>query len=260
MGIVTEIINKVLVVTIDRPDAMNSLDPDTDEALSSAWQLFEDRNDLHAAVLIGAGSKAFSAGADLKTMLPHFRNRVLKGEENLDWAFGGGLARGRTLEKPVIAAVNGHCLAGGLEMALACDIRVCSPNATFSLAEALWAIAPGAGGTQRLPRAIPASMAMEMLLTGEPIDAETALRVGLVNRIIPQEQLRDSAVSLATKIASRGPLAIKAIKRLVRTGMMDPQQGHSQELQEFIQLIRTKDAQEGYSAFAEKREPVYIGE
>jgi enoyl-CoA hydratase/carnithine racemase len=260
MTIVTEITGKVLVVTINRPQAMNSLDPKTDEELSAAWQLFEDRNDLHVAVLTGAGSKAFSAGADLKAMLPVFRNRVLAGEDNLDWAFGGGLARGRTLEKPVIAAVNGHCLAGGLEMALACDIRVCSPNATFSLAEALWAIAPGAGGTQRLPRAIPASMAMEMLLTGDPIDAETALRVGLVNRIVPVDELTDSAVALATKIASRGPLAIKAIKRLVRTGIMDPQRGHESELEEFIHLIRTKDAQEGYSAFAEKRVPVYIGE
>lgn len=260
MSILTEVIDKVLVVTIDRPQAMNCLDPETDQMLSDAWQLFEERKDLHVAVLTGAGTKAFSAGADLKSMLPGFRNRVLAGEENLDWAFGGGLARGRVLEKPVIAAVNGHCLAGGLEMALACDIRICSPNARFSLAEALWAIAPGAGGTQRLPRAVPASMAMEMLLTGDPIDAETALRIGLVNRIVDIDELKDSALALASKIASRGPLAIQAIKRLVREGIMDPQRGAQRELEEFIQLIKTRDAQEGYSAFAEKRQPVYIGE
>jgi len=260
VSILTEVIDKVLLVTIDRPQAMNSLDPSTDQELSGAWQMFEDRDDLLAAVLTGSGTKAFSAGADLKTMLPGFRNKILAGEKNLDWAFGGGLARGRILEKPVIAAVNGHCLAGGLEMALACDIRICSPNATFSLAEALWAIAPGAGGTQRLPRAIPLSMAMEMLLTGDPIDAETALRTGLVNRIVDQAELKDSALALAAKIASRGPLAIKAIKRLVRAGIMDPQNGHQLELDTFISLVRTRDAQEGYSAFAEKRTPVYTGQ
>jgi enoyl-CoA hydratase/carnithine racemase len=260
MGILTNVVNNVLVVTIDRPKAMNSLDPEADQALSDAWQMYEDRDDLLVAVLTGTGTKAFSAGADLKAMLPRFRERVLAGEPNLDWAFGGGLARGRTLAKPVIAAVNGHCLAGGLEMALACDIRICSPNATFSLAEALWAIAPGAGGTQRLPRAIPAGMAMEMLLTGDAIDAETALRTGLVNRIIPSEQLMESAMSLATKIASRGPLATKAIKRLVHEGIMNPERGKQLELDEFKYLIKTRDAQEGYSAFAEKRTPVYTGQ
>lgn len=260
MGILTEVVDKVLVVTIDRPKAMNSLDPEADQELSDAWQLFEDRDDLLVAVLTGSGTKAFSAGADLKAMLPRFRERVLAGEPNLDWAFGGGLARGRILEKPVIAAVNGHCLAGGLEMALACDIRICSPNATFSLAEALWAIAPGAGGTQRLPRAVPAGMAMEMLLTGDPIDAETAFRIGLVNRIVPGDQLMESAMSLATKISTRGPLATKAIKRLVREGIMNPERGVQRELDEFIYLVKTRDAQEGYSAFAEKRNPVYTGQ
>lgn len=260
MGILTEIIDMVMIVTIDRPQAMNSLDPDTDAQLSVAWQLFEDRSDLRVAILTGSGTKAFSAGADLKTMVPGFRNRVLAGEHNIDWEFGGGLARGRTLQKPVIAAVNGHCLAGGLEMALACDIRLCSPNATFSLAEVLWAIAPGAGGTQRLPRAIPSSMAVEMLLTGDPIDADTALRLGLVSRVVPLDKLMPSAMELAARIASRGPLAVQAIKRLVHTGLSSPQQGLEQELKEFIHLIKTKDAREGCLAFAEKRTPVYVGE
>jgi len=259
MGLLTEVIGKVFVVTLNRPQAMNSIDPETDAELASAWERFETSDDLHVAVLTGAGDRAFSAGADLKTMVPGFRKRVLSGEQNLVWAHGGGLARGRTFEKPLIAAVNGHCLAGGLEMALACDIRMCSPNATFSLAEVIWAIMPGAGGTQRLPRAVPASIAMEMLLTGDPIDAETALRIGLVSRIVPLEELRSAAISLADRIASRGPLAVRAIKRLVVDGTLHPDRGMQLEHDAFLRLLVTKDAAEGYAAFGEKRPPVYGG-
>lgn len=259
MGLLTEVIGKVFVVTINRPHAMNSIDPQTDAELASAWERFESSEDLHVAVLTGAGDRAFSAGADLKTIVPEFRKRVRSGAQGLVWAHGGGLARGRIFAKPLIAAVNGHCLAGGLEMSLACDIRMCSPNATFSLAEVIWAIIPAAGGTQRLPRAVPASIAMEMLLTGDPIDAQTAMRIGLVSRIVPLEDLRSAAISLAAKIASRGPLAVRAIKRLVREGTLHPDQGMNREHDEFLRLLITEDAGEGYTAFAEKRSPEYAG-
>jgi len=164
------------------------------------------------------------------------------------------------MNKPIIAAVNGHCLAGGLEMALACDIRVCSPNARFGLAEVKWAIIPGAGGTQRLPRAVPLGMAMEMILTGDPIDADEALRVGLVNRILPLPDLVPSALELASRIASRGPVAVRAARRAVYEGLgRDFAAGMAVEEFLFNESIRTEDASEGPLAFAEKRAPNFKG-
>jgi enoyl-CoA hydratase/carnithine racemase len=258
--ILTEVVGRVLVVTINRPHAMNSLDPETNDALRAAWRDFEQDQIVRTAVLTGSGDKAFSAGADLKTLVPSFRARALANDENLIWDLGGGLARGMHITKPVIAAVNGHCLAGGLEMALACDIRCCSPNATFSLAEPRWALCPGAGGTQRLSRSIPLSMAMEMLLTGDPIDAETALRVGLVNRIVPLTELLAHAVDLAQRIAERGPLAVATIKNLVYEGLnVGMERGLQLEHEAFLKLMRTQDAAEGYASFAEKRAPSFQG-
>lgn len=258
MSIRTETVGRVLVVTIDRPNAMNALDPPTNDAMRSVWQVFETNSDLRVAVLTGCGRKAFSAGADLKAFVPSFRAKVLAGDDDLVWDLGGGLARGLNLTKPVIAAINGHALAGGLEMALACDIRVCSPNATFALTEPRLGLCPGAGGSQRLPRMIPLSMAMEMLLSGDPIDAETALRVGLVNRVVPAEELVKACTSLAQRIAERGPLAVTMIKRLVYEGLRAGlERGLECEHEAFFHLMRTEDGAEGYAAFAEKRPPVF---
>ncbi|MCW3477104.1 enoyl-CoA hydratase/isomerase family protein [Limobrevibacterium gyesilva] len=260
MSIRTEVNGHVLVVTIDRPEAMNAIDAPMNAALAAAWELFEAEAQLRVAVLTGAGTSAFSAGADLKTLIPGMRRAAEADASSAVWNFGGGLARGRSFDKPLVAAVNGHCLAGGLEMALACDIRLCAPNAMFGLAEVRWAIMPGAGGTQRLPRAIPASMAMEMLLTGTPIDAETALRLGLVSRIVPQGELLGAALTLAGTIAAQGPLATQAIKRAVRHGIDHGfAAGMAAEHAEFLQLIRTEDAREGPLAFAEKRAPIFRG-
>lgn len=260
MSVLTELKEHVLVVTINRPNAMNSLDPETNDALRSIWETFEGNSDARVAILTGAGNKAFSAGADLKTLVPAFRNKALANEKYLVWSIGGGLARGLQLTKPIIAAVNGHCHAGGLEMALACDIRICSPNATFSLTEPHLGLCPGAGGSQRLPRVIPMSLAMEMLLTGDAIDAETALRAGLVNRVVPLGELVNSAVALAQRISERGPLAVKTIKAIVAEGIKAGiDHGLEIEHAAFLDLMRTADAAEGYTAFAEKRPPVFQG-
>jgi len=260
MPILTEVREHTLLVVIDRPEAMNALDPQMTQALEKVWLDFEANDQLRVAVVTGAGKKAFSAGADLKTLLPPFREKARRRESGLLWNFGGGLARGIEFTKPLVAAVNGHALAGGLEMALACDIRLCSPNATFSLAEAHWAVTPGAGGTQRLPRAMPLGMAMEMLLTGLPIDADTAFRSGLVNRIVASDDLVEAAMSLAARIASSGPLAVKSIKRSVHEGLNSGMaRGMEIEHQAFIDIMETQDAGEGYKAFAEKREPRYTG-
>ena len=259
MTILAKITGPLLEVTIDRPEAMNALDAAANAELGRVWRHFNQDPALRVAVLTGAGDKAFSAGADLKTLIPSYREGAL-GQAEVDWHFGGGLARGLEIEKPVIAAVNGHCLAGGLEMALACDIRLCSPNATFGLAEVKWAIIPGAGGTQRLPRAIPLGLALEMILSGDPIDAAEAFRVGLVNRILPLNQLLPTARELAGRIAARGPLAVRAAKRAALEGLARGMAaGMAFEDKLFREVAASEDAREGPLAFAEKRAPRYQG-
>jgi enoyl-CoA hydratase/carnithine racemase len=259
MTIHADVDGPVLEVTIDRQEAMNALDAAANAELGQIWRRFNADSTLKVAILTGAGDKAFSAGADLKTLIPAYREGAL-GQAEVDWHFGGGLARGLDMEKPIIAAVNGHCLAGGLEMALACDIRICSPNATFGLAEVKWAIIPGAGGTQRLPRAVPLSLALEMIFTGDPIDAAEALRVGLVNRVLPLERLMPAARELAARIAARGPLAVRAAKRAAYEGLAHGlAAGMTLENALFREVAATEDAREGPRAFAEKRSPHYRG-
>ena len=259
MPIVTKKEAHVLLVTIDRQKAMNSLDADANREMSQIWDVFEEDDTERVAIITGAGERAFCAGADLKSLIPAQRQAVRGGKSD-PWGFGGGLARGRKINKPIIAAVNGHCLAGGLEIALACDIRIGTPNATFGLAEVKWAIIPGAGGTQRLPRTVPLGHALEMILTGDSIDADEALRIGLINRIVSGEKLLESAFELANRIASRGPVAVRAARRAVLEGLgRDFEAGMALEELLFNETIRTEDAHEGPRAFEEKRQPVFKG-
>ena len=258
MPIVFDRRGPVALITINRPEAMNAIDPETNAELARAWQEFDRDPALLAGVLTGAGERAFSAGADLKKLIPLQREQARRGEAPA-WNFGG-LTRGFRTWKPTIAAVNGHCLAGGLEMALACDVRLCSPNATFGLAEVRWGIIPGAGGTQRLPRAVPLGVALEMILSGDAIDAAEALRVGLVNRVVPLPELVPEALRLAETIASRGPLAVRAAKRAVLEGLdRGIEAGLQLEADLFEQLMHTEDAVEGPLAFAERRQPRFRG-
>jgi enoyl-CoA hydratase/carnithine racemase len=238
---------------------MNALDIEHNRLLRAAWERLNAAPELRVAILTGAGDKSFCAGADLKTLIPAQREAVVRGD-TAPWEFGGGLARGLQVSKPIIAAVNGHCLAGGLEMALACDIRLCAPNAKFGLAEVKWAIIPGAGGTQRLPRAVPLGMALEMILTGDPIDADEALRVGLVNRVVPQARLLPVAHELAARIAARGPLAVRAAKQAVYEGLgRDFAAGMCIEELLFNKVMTSEDSAEGPRAFAERRAPQFQG-
>lgn len=259
MSIDVAVKDHVMQVTINRPDAMNALDIAHNDELGEVWRRFVADDDARVAILTGAGDRAFCAGADLKSLIPAQRAAIERNDRT-PWAFGGGLARGMQIPKPVIAAVNGHCLAGGLEMALACDIRLCSPNAKFGLAEVKWAIIPGAGGTQRLPRAVPLGMALEMILTGDPIDAAEALRVGLVNRVLPPAELLPAAQELAACIASRGPLAVEAAKQAVHEGLgRDFAAGMAMEELLFNKVMTSEDADEGPRAFAERRPPNFKG-
>ncbi len=186
MPIIYEKKDKIAIITINRPEAMNAIDPETSEELSKAWMDFRDDPSLWVAILTGAGDKAFSAGADLKKMIPFLATlSPFERREREEKCPGfGGITRRLNIWKPIIAAINGFCLAGGLEMALACDIRVAAEHATFGLMEVSRGIIPGAGGTQRLPRMIPVAKAMEMILMAQRIDAQEALRLGLVNRVV----------------------------------------------------------------------------
>lgn len=246
--------DRVVTITINRPEAMNAIDPATHQALIEAWTRFRDDDSAWVAILTGSGDKAFSAGADLKKLIPA---AFAGGGGSRHNALGlGGITRGLPIWKPMIAAVNGFCLAGGLEQALACDLRIAAPHARFGLTEVRWAIMPGAGGTQRLPRTVPLAKVMEMILTGEPIDAEEALRIGLINRIVPLAELLPTARALAQTLCERGPLALRAAKEAVIRGLSLPL-ADGLRLEAFLSatLRGTEDAAEGPRAFAEKRKP-----
>ncbi|CAN7238917.1 enoyl-CoA hydratase/isomerase family protein [Bosea sp. LjRoot90] len=247
----------VATIVLDRQQVLNAIDPETGAALAACFERIATDDSIRAVVLTGAGERAFSAGADLK------KTAEITGPYAAQ-AFGGGgdhsFAAALDCEKPLIAAVNGLALGGGLELTLACDIRLAAPQARFGLPEVKVGTIPGAGGTQRLPRSIGQSDAMLMLLSGEMIDAEEALRLGLISRIIPAPDLLSEAQALAARIAANAPLSVRAIKRLVRSGGELP-------LPEALRLERlvwgmlrdTQDRAEGRRAFAEKRPPVFTG-
>jgi enoyl-CoA hydratase/carnithine racemase len=248
--------DRIVTITINRPEAMNAIDPETHEALIAAWTRFRDDDSAWVAILTGAGDQAFSAGADLKKFVPA---EFAGGGGAAHNTFGlGGITRGLEIWKPMIAAINGFCLAGGLEQALACDLRIAAPHARFGLTEVRWAIMPGAGGTQRLPRAVPLAKAMEMILTAEHVTAEEALRLGLINKVVPLLELMPAARALAELLCERGPLALRAAKESVIRGLSLPL-ADGLRLEAFLSgvLRRTEDAIEGPKAFAEKRKPAF---
>jgi enoyl-CoA hydratase/carnithine racemase len=248
--------DRIVTITINRPEAMNAIDPETQAGLIEAWTRFRDDDSAWVAILTGAGDKAFSAGADLKKLIPAaFGKDGGRRRHHGDLGLGG-ITRGLELWKPMIAAVNGFCLAGGLEQALACDLRIASSNAVFGLTEVRWAIMPGAGGTQRLPRAVPLAKAMEMILMAQQITAEEAYRIGLVNTVVPLPQLMPTARQWAETLCERGPLAVRAAKEAVLRGLSMPL-ADGLRLEAFLSntLRGTEDAVEGPRAFAEKRKP-----
>jgi len=245
----------VAVLTINREDRLNSVNVQTSAEMAAAMADFRDDRDLRVAILTGAGVKAFSTGMDL-VATAQGENQIAGGQA---FPFGGFTKR-MPIYKPIIAAINGFCLAGGMELALTCDIRICTPDARFGLPEVRWAIIPGAGGTQRMPRAIPQAWANYLILTGEQIDAETAMRIGLVSHIVPKEELMDRAMHIATTICERGPLAVRSAKEAILRGQ-DMPLDHGMAFEDLLEvrLMATDDAKEGPRAFAEKRKPAYRG-
>jgi enoyl-CoA hydratase/carnithine racemase len=253
---------RVAWVTLDRPEALNAIDPESHAALVAAWKRFRDEDGLRVAVLTGAGSKAFCSGVDLKRMGDFYRG--VPAEQRVEvWSREpgiGGITRNLELEKPVLAAINGVCLGGGLELALACDLRLASENATFGLPEVKWAIIPGQGGTQRLPRAVPPSTALEMILTAEPIDAQRAVEIGLVSHVYPLTRLRDEARRMAETIAAHPPRAVRQALAAVRRGLSLPIAEGLRLEQELADPLRdSPDNREARAAFQEKRPPRWVG-
>jgi enoyl-CoA hydratase/carnithine racemase len=244
-------------VTINRPDRRNAIDPATSAEMREAFEDFKADDNAWVAIVTGAGDQAFSAGADLVAMSKALSGGGAGVPMNVPF---GGITRNFECWKPIIAAINGYCLAGGLEVALSCDIRIAADHATFGLPEPKRAIIPGAGGTQRLPRAVPLAFAMELLLTGDRFDAETALRFGLVSRVVPAAELRATAEEIAGKIMECGPLAVRTVKEAAMRGReMTLEDGLKLESQLTGRVFSSEDAREGPRAFAEKRKPEYKG-
>ena len=255
-NIIYEKKGRLAYITLNREERRNAIDPATSQELYDAFTDFKEDDELWVAVLTGAGEVAFSAGADLVAMAEAFAGGQ---GMRFDVPFGG-ITRGFECWKPMIAAINGYCLAGGLELALSCDIRIAAEHASFGLPEPKRAIIPAAGGTQKLPRAVPLAFAMELMLTGERFDAQTALRFGLVSRVVPAEQLMTTVEEIAGKILECGPLAVRSIKQAVLQGReMSLEEGLKLESQMMATVIRSEDAREGPTAFAQKRKPKYKG-
>ena len=256
MSIDLSVTDGVALITINRPERLNALDTEHYAGLSQAWQTVRDDPAIRVAVITGAGEKSFTTGADIKSFIPkppELAELMLTQKSQL-------LNRGLEVWKPVIAAVNGYCLGGGMTLLLAADIRVAAEHATFSVAEVKRGVFPANGGTQRIIQQLPHAIAMEMLLTGESIDAATALRWGVLNKVVALPQLMDSAMDYAKRIAANAPLAVQAAKELaLRSRDLDLASGLRME-QLFLRLLQdSEDVQEGAAAFAAKRKPQFKG-
>jgi len=242
---------RIAIVTVNRPERMNSLHPPANLELDEIWNDFDADPELWIGVLTGAGDKAFSAGNDLRFTAEHGRDMVRMAESG----FGGLTSRARCW-KPIIAAVNGYALGGGFEMALACDIIIAADHARLGLPEPRVGLMAGAGGVHRLPRMIPQKVAMGYILTGRHMTAQEALRLGVVNEVVPLAELMPTTLRWAGEILECSPLSIRASKQAVLMGL-----GHPLDIAQRLQYMevermrRSEDTVEGPRAFAEKRKP-----
>lgn len=258
-----EVTGHIAVITLNRPDARNAVNPEVGARLYEAWHAARDDDNVRVAILTGTGS-AFCAGADLGQLIPlisgarkaenEWDEKVLARPDIFECAF----LRSFDAVKPVIAAINGHAIAGGMEMVQGTDIRVAAPGAKFGVQEVKWAIFPAGGSTVRLPTQLPFAKAMELLLTGDLISAEEALALGFLNYVT--DDYMGKAMEIAEKIAANGPIAVKAIRRSARACLGLPEmQALKLETEISAPVFKTEDAQEGPRAFMEKRKPVYKG-
>jgi enoyl-CoA hydratase len=255
-NIITELTDKVMTITINRPAQLNALNSETILELNKALSLADVNHDVRVIIITGSGEKAFVAGADIK----EFAHYTLEEGKMLS-------ARGHKLlfdfienmSKPVIAAINGFALGGGLELAMACHIRVASDNAKMGLPEVSLGVIPGYGGTQRLAQLVGKGKAIEMITTAGMINADEALQNRLVNYTIQQDKLLDFCKELASKMMKNSPVAIAASIRAVNAGFRAGTNGYAAEIREFGKCFTSEDFKEGTQAFMEKRKPVFSG-
>lgn len=240
---------KIAIITFNRPEALNSFDPtQTNEVNQCLYDFNKDEN-LWVAIITGSGERAFSVGADIKTTLPKIQESAHRGDMP-----AVAICEDMQIWKPIIAAINGACLGGGFEVALACDIRIAAETATFGFPEINLGLIPGWGGTQRLPRVISAAKAAEMLMSGRPIDAQEAYRIGLVNKVVPLAELMNEAKKMAETLLKPAPLAARAAKQAMMQGMNTTLlNGLEIEYQLEKYVTGTADFAEGRDAFIAKR-------
>lgn len=244
--------NKTAYITVNRPDKLNALSSRTLAELGQILTEIKVDAGVRGVILTGAGDKAFVAGADIKEFQDfssdEARRLAQSGQyEVMDVLYG--------FPKPVVAAINGFALGGGLELAMACHIRVASEQAKMGLPEVSLGIIPGYGGTQRLPQLVGRGKALEMILTGEMIDAQNALQWGLVNDVVPADELIPACEAILEKIYQRSGTAVAAAIRAVNKGLIDPKEGYTAEIDEFSGAFDTLDFKEGAAAFLQKRKP-----
>lgn len=257
--------NHIARITINRPDRKNALNPEMVVRLAQAWEQVRDDDDVRVAVITGSGD-TFCSGADLGRLVP-----ILTGARQPDDDWDQQVADDRRLifkallrnfdtEKPVIAAVGGHAIAGGMEMLQGIDMRVAAPGVKLGVQEVKWALFPGGGSTVRLPRQIPYAVAMELLLTGDTMTSEQARDFGFINHVVPADQVMDKALDIATRIADNGPVAVRQIRASARACQGMPEKDALRlENKYSAPVFSTADAREGPRAFAEKRKPVFAG-
>ena len=255
MAIHYEIEDHIVTITIDRPERKNAMDMEHFTDLADSWRRFRDDADAWVAIITGVGS-AFCVGADLKTFIPQVTGELPKPD---NWKPENGVhavLKDLEIYKPIIAAVNGDCVAGGMEMLGGIDIRVASPNARFGVLEPKRGLFAGGGTTVRLPRQLAFPAAMEFLLTADLVSAEQALAMGLLNRVVEADELMPTALDFARRITANAPLAVQATKQSVMQGLgMELADAYQNERRLAGQVFSTEDAKEGPKAFAEKREP-----
>ncbi len=253
-NLVVEVENNIAVVTVNRPEKLNALNNETIEELDEVFSQLNENEDVYVIILTGSGDKAFVAGADISELNNLDEQKAKIFSEKGQKVF----SRIEKMEKPVIAAVNGYALGGGCEIALACNIRLASDNAVFGQPEVNLGIIPGYGGTQRLTRLINSGRAAQYILTGDMINAEEALRIGLVNKVYPQAELMIKAKEMGKKICSKGQFAVRmAMKAINIVGEVSGTEGQNYEASVFALCCGTDDFKEGTSAFLEKRKPKF---
>jgi enoyl-CoA hydratase len=253
-NVLSEVVDRVATITIDRPDVRNALDRQTVDELTAALGEFESRDDVGAVIITGGGDRVFVSGADIRQI------RERRRRDGLAAINSSVFAAVERLSKPTIAAINGHAMGGGCELALACDLRIAADHAMLGQPEVNLGIIPAAGATQRLPRIVGLGRAKQLVLTGDPIDAATALAWGLVASVVPAADLMPAARKMAARILSRGPLAVRLAKAALNaSARVDLDSGLLIETLAQAICFESDDKQEGTTAFLEKRKPTFTG-